>query len=385
MKKQLILAVFSTFTFSHGVDMFFIKFLLTAIFSSLALVVDANALEIWRNQQRYDIDVRLPKGSAFQHVGVDRKFSQNGISGNLRLIQDNYDSCAQLIGERQVNRAKDGFTAVSDRKAARRDCAITLANPATGQMMTSNYIWLDICKCFAAVHFTYGKQAAGALARLSKPLLSSLRAGASARDESPPLAKAGSASSAVAEAIAILKERGFPSQRVAQFIPHNQHDLVDAAYGLTRGTATEQQYSYGPGDYEFDVETGRHLGKVSLKEFARSISSCYRNDKYWKHCQLNYHQEMGCRMTTNWRRVCRNYDENADRGAYIGDLCFWEPKGDLPILPAKADAEKTVQLPKVADAKTSGTRKSNTQKKKAALPQRPLCQEDLWPDVFGGK
>lgn len=363
----------------------FVSSLSALTICSITFALEANALEIWRNQQRYDIDVQLPRGAAFQHRGVDRTFSSSGISGNLRLIQDNYDSCAQLIDERQVNRAKDGFTAVSDRKAARRNCAITLANPATGQMMTSNYIWLDICKCFAAVHFTYGKQAAGALAKVSNPLLSSLRAGAAARKESPPLAKAGSACSAVAEAIAILKERGFPSQRVAQFIPHNQHDLVDAAYGLARGTATKQQFSYGPGDYEFDVETGRHLGKVSLKEFARSISSCYRNDKYWKHCQLNYHQEMGCRMTANWRRVCRNYDENADRGAYIGDLCFWEPKGDLPILPAKADAEKTVQLPKVADASPSGTGKGKAQKKKAASPQRPLCREDLWPDVFGKK
>lgn len=150
---------------------------------TIAFIVDAHALEIWRNQQRYDIEVRLPKGASFQHQGVDRTFSSNGISGNLRLIQDNYENCTQLIDERRVNRAKDGFTAVSDRKASRRDCAITIANPATGQMMSSNYIWLDICKCFAAVHFTYAKKAAGALGKVSSPILASLRAGASERKE----------------------------------------------------------------------------------------------------------------------------------------------------------------------------------------------------------
>jgi hypothetical protein len=362
---------------------------------TIAFIVDAHALEIWRNQQRYDIEVRLPKGASFQHQGVDRTFSSNGISGNLRLIQDNYENCTQLIDERRVNRAKDGFTAVSDRKASRRDCAITIANPATGQMMSSNYIWLDICKCFAAVHFTYAKKAAGALGKVSSPILASLRAGASERKEhdlkvagGPSVTTKGEIekpavknSSAVAEAIAILKQRGFPAPRVAQFVPHTYHGLVDIAFGQPKGTAQKQEFTVGVGDYEYDLETGTAIGAMSIKEFARNVSSCYRHDQYWKHCKLNYHQEMGCRMTKNWQRVCRTY-KPSEEDWRIGDLCFWEPKGDIPMLPAKANAEKTVQLPKVAEVKPGAIGKKK-QQKKASLPRRPYCDETPWPEHFG--
>lgn len=110
----------------------------------------AQALDMYRNSTRYEIDVKTPDGLKFHEAGVDRVFSADGIDVNLRLIQDRYDTCADLIEERQGNRRKDGYTVASDRSLSQLACSVTLKNPFDGQMMTSHYLWIDVCSCFAA-------------------------------------------------------------------------------------------------------------------------------------------------------------------------------------------------------------------------------------------
>ncbi|MEQ1521278.1 MAG: hypothetical protein ABL936_08400 [Aestuariivirga sp.] len=110
------------------------------------------SVEIWRNQQQYNLDFKLPNGAKFNHDGVDRTFELGGVQGNFRLIQDDYQNCTNLIDERVGNKAKEGFTSVLNRKPGQFDCAVKLRNGSTGQTASSFYIFLEKCQCFSALH-----------------------------------------------------------------------------------------------------------------------------------------------------------------------------------------------------------------------------------------
>ncbi|WP_440412417.1 hypothetical protein [Neorhizobium petrolearium] len=135
----------------------------------------AQALDMYRNSTRYEIDVKTPDGLKFHEAGVDRVFSAHGIDVNLRLIQDRYDTCADLIEKRQSNRRKDGYTVASDRSLSQVACSVTLKNPFDGQMMTSHYLWIDVCSCFAALHFRYAESSSATMAKLAAPIIASLK------------------------------------------------------------------------------------------------------------------------------------------------------------------------------------------------------------------
>ena len=69
---------------------------------SVLLVLTASpswAVEIWRNQEKYKFKVELPGGEKFVKSGIDRKFQFDGVTGNLRLIQDDYPNCADRVHE----------------------------------------------------------------------------------------------------------------------------------------------------------------------------------------------------------------------------------------------------------------------------------------------
>ncbi len=132
--------------------------LIKAVFAASALFylsLSAEALEIYRNSQRYDISASLPSGASFREEGVDRKFEIGGVSGNLRLIQDSYNDCTALIDERQRNWVKYGFSEATDRHASSNECAITIHNPASGETVSSFYIRIDACDCYSALHFRF--------------------------------------------------------------------------------------------------------------------------------------------------------------------------------------------------------------------------------------
>ncbi|OCW59478.1 CHAT domain-containing protein [Hoeflea olei] len=134
------------------------------------------ALEIYRNSVRYDIVARLPGGAQYIVDGVDRKFSLPGVSGNLRLIQDDYASCAQLVDERRQNWVKYGFTLSYGRYVSRSECSITIESPDENRAISSYYIRVDRCGCFAALHLSYAADDRGRFMQAAPEILGSLRA-----------------------------------------------------------------------------------------------------------------------------------------------------------------------------------------------------------------
>lgn len=112
---------------------------------------EASALEIYRNGAPYNIVVRLPDGADFENEGIDRTFNIEGVKGILRLIQDTQSDCSQLVSERSANKAKDGFEQISS-KIGSSECSIKIRNEATSEAISSFYIWMTNCSCYAALH-----------------------------------------------------------------------------------------------------------------------------------------------------------------------------------------------------------------------------------------
>lgn len=353
----------------------------------------AGAIEIWRNQSRYEIDLRLPARANIYNKGVDRKIVAGRIEANLRLIQDDYSACDLLIEERQRNRQKDGFSVALNKSAKRSECAIVLRNPSTGVEMASHYIWLDTCGCYAAVHFTYASNAKKQLPSVMGPILSSLRGHKTRKAEtSVNVIQDDGLDANWKAAIAIYKKRGFPAAISYRF-------FRDSAVGMKEAAANEsamktyiaQVYNIpeshitladsSSGDWGYDLETGHFYPGMLPQNMAKTMSKCYAKKEYWKSCQLNYHQEMGCRMTKNWRTVCRQYDPGRPSkfDTNLGDLCFWEPRGDLPMLAATDMSERSVELPNATPKVSAKKRKPNAAAQKAVQ----YCTEEYWPEVFG--
>jgi CHAT domain-containing protein/TPR repeat protein len=137
--------------------------------------LSAEALEIYRNSQRYDIIASPPSGVSFNEDGVDRKFEIGGVSGNLRLIQDSYGDCTALIDERQRNWVKYGFSEATDRYASSNECTITIHNPSSDETITSYYIRIDACGCYSALHFRFRETDRPDFANAAPSIVASVR------------------------------------------------------------------------------------------------------------------------------------------------------------------------------------------------------------------
>lgn len=141
------------------------------------------SLEIYRNSTRYNLNISLPDGAAFHNDGVDRKFNIDGVEGNLRLIQDHYSHCLSLVEERARNWRKYGYSEAS-RDLGGKDCSIGMTNDAQGRRVSSFYVWLEICRCYAALHFSYDADDRPDFLRIYQPILTALRSNDSSRRES---------------------------------------------------------------------------------------------------------------------------------------------------------------------------------------------------------
>jgi hypothetical protein len=151
-------------------------FRLLVLAVALLLAGQAYGLEIYRNGKAYDIAIDLPFGETFANDSIDRKFNIKGVEGNLRLIQDEYSSCTSLVSERQSNKLDEGFSEVLSAKNGSRDCAVKLRNPQTGVTVSSFYIYLNSCKCFAALQLAHDDATESMRNRVVQNLLDQLRA-----------------------------------------------------------------------------------------------------------------------------------------------------------------------------------------------------------------
>lgn len=150
-------------------------FCLLAILLLGGSLQSAMALEIYRNSKRYDISAALPKGMDFTADRIDRKFSSGGVEGNIRLIQDDYGSCQELVEERARNWIKYGFTRSDNRRISPKECSIAIRNPDTGEVAVSYYVLVDACACFAALHFRFDASRQAEYERLANVVVPSVR------------------------------------------------------------------------------------------------------------------------------------------------------------------------------------------------------------------
>ena len=364
-----------------------------AALSSLLFLGQSQALELTRNGTRYQVDVPLPGGARFQASGVDRKARVNGISINLRLIQDSYPNCEALIDERRVSAGKKGYDA-DDESAVRtkRECQLYQRSRDGDEQIVSHYVWMEICGCYAAVHFSYPYRLHNRLEKVSAPVLLALRRGSSAKASES--VRTDGLDEDWIEAIAIFKKRGFSASMVHALLADSAHislgqsglmERYTRLLAKTYGTSVKKVMN-GPAPtavWAYDVETGYQLHAAGPQDFARNLSTCYQTEKFWKSCKLNFHQEQGCRMTKSWKIACRAYGD-AGTDPAIGDLCFWEPRGDLPVLVGGGyKNEKSVMLP--GAKKTAKATKTKSSKKKAARSDVAYCPDEgiaSWRDFM---
>ncbi|OCW57551.1 hypothetical protein [Hoeflea olei] len=357
---------------------------LVAIVAWLAGGGRGAALELERNGTRYEIALPLPKGTKISRSGVDRRFSVNGIGVSMRLIQDSYSECGKLTSERESNGFKRNHTSLPFTAVITpRECSTQLYSPERVTTKT-HYVWLDMCQCYAAIHFSYADGERKRFEQVSPPILAALRKPSSAGSKGK--APTGlELDSDWLEAFRIFKKRGFPAALVYNILGDTAHIALGAA-GLSDRYAEELARLYGTSvkdvkdgkaasaSWFYDLETGFAIGSASPQQIASNLSSCYRNYDYWRACKLNYHQEQGCRLTKAWKTVCGAYMKEG-MSQMIGDLCFWEPRGDLPMLAGADTREKSVMLPggkKVA--KAPGKKKKKV--KQAAASNVPYCADD---------
>jgi hypothetical protein len=143
----------------------------------LALGTAAFGLEVNRNSVAYVIDFPLPGGAEFTNNGLDRDFYIDGVSGKFRLIQDAKSDCTSLVGERALNKAKEGYTVAVRRVDGLWECALKLSTPDAQKFSSSFYSWADGCRCYAALHFYYTADDADAYSEIVQSILDAMRNG----------------------------------------------------------------------------------------------------------------------------------------------------------------------------------------------------------------
>lgn len=384
-------------------------------FAFCAIALPAAALEVWRNGTAYTLDLRVTNGGTFTRQGVDRKFLIPGssISGTFRLIQDNYAECSSLVAERRTGQAKNGYSRVLQSQETDRQCVVSLANPMTRMEMTSYYLRLDMCRCYSALHFVYPDSDSLFFESASRTMVSQLqslsRKTGSAQSQSTANAdqrRWSDLDSSWKEGIRILHKRGFmPEMAVAiqgnffgdalaqgimdQRLPGERgYDYIAHVFGIKEKDRNSylfvqrsKQMVPAP-DLAFDLESGRPFWKKGLtpQQMAKSISNCYKAVNYTTKCKLNFHAQMGCRMTDTWKRFCRKTATDKTFSEF-GDLCFWTPKGDLPMMPASEGTEKTVMLPSNGVETNSAKKKTGT--KKSGKKSAQSCDDGLLARYHG--
>ncbi|MCC2613909.1 hypothetical protein ABK249_28245 [Neorhizobium sp. Rsf11] len=374
---------------------------------SLLATQNAQAIDLWRNQKRYDIDIPPPSGIPFARQGVDRLFTIAGlgnlpdISGTLRLIQDEMTECGTLIEGRKRNYLRQGYTQVYENLILPRQCVISLGSREHDNMMSSYYYWLEMCRCYAAVHFRYKAVSGGYFEASRDHVLGPLETAARASTSKGRLDGSAALDADWMAAIRILRDRGF-SPRMALTIQTSffgySHangisdprmprragvDYIAHIWGAKKKSGTRWAFeetgndeTIGQPDLAFDMENGFDFWGKSVKpqDVARSISDCYKKVDYARKCKMTYHSRMGCMMTEKWKRFCRKTVTDKDFRQY-GDLCLWTPKGDLPMAPMTTAAEKTVTLPSAEKAKS--------QAMIVKLRKAPACDDGMLKAYVG--
>ena len=188
-------------------------------FAPFFAAAPAAALELYRNGVPYDLHAALPDGGAFDADGVDRRFALGPVKGNLRLIQDSYGDCAALVDERVSNWEKYGFDESDQRLVSESECSVSIRNPASGEIVSSFYIRIDDCDCYAALHFRYADDTRDAYEVDAAEVIASIR---SNNGLAPPSGRAGLGDSVYGRAVQALS--GLPCVSEDLFAEMNAYE-----------------------------------------------------------------------------------------------------------------------------------------------------------------
>lgn len=362
------------------------RLLFMLVFASLLSLETADALQLTRNGKTFAFDVELPHGLTFKNKGVDRILTYRGVEISVRLIQDGYADCGQLVSERESRMwERAGYVPDAGTVISKRECRIYLHGEGGGT--DSTYTYLEVCKCYAAMHVSYPN---GADFNNAANLVSALAKALASRPEIAPNASvAEMIDPDWKEAFGIFRKRNLSaqlaydiySQSVTSALQTERESKAVLAYLAGQFGVSEKrvQSDFSGGiDWIFDVESGVELNGMSPQDIARSISSCYSRGHPSQHCKLNYHQELGCLMTPKWVRLCSApYSRNVQGTT---DLCWGEPRGDMPMLPVVSEnAERSVELPK---ASKGGQVKIAKLAKKPTKVAVPFCDDNIWRSFY---
>ncbi|KGF67508.1 hypothetical protein LL06_21935 [Hoeflea sp. BAL378] len=363
-----------------------LRLLVMAVSASLLFSLTADALELTRNGKTFGFDAKLPKGVKIRNKGVDRLLAYKGVEISVRLIQDHYADCGQLVREREDRMSRNGgYVADAGTVVSQKECRISLYG--AGGAIDSTYTFLDACKCYAAMHVTYPD---GVEIGTAATLVSALARALASRPEIPSnAAVAETIDKDWKEAFDIFRKRKLTAQlaygiyvQSATFALQTEREgkavltYLAGRFGIPEAKI-RNEYAAGI-DWFFDVETGKPLYGLSPQEIARTISSCYAKGHPGQHCKLAYHQEMGCRMTRKWATLCSTSLRQGFGG--VADLCWGEPRGDMPMLPVVKDsAERSVQLPNSGKGTQVETAKVAKKPVEEAIP---YCDDNDWRSFY---
>ncbi|MCC2613910.1 hypothetical protein ABK249_28240 [Neorhizobium sp. Rsf11] len=257
---------------------FLLRLLLIQLFAGVVLLAacdGVSAVELFRNGAKYEFDVPLPGGAKFQSAGVDRNATIRGIGINLHLIQDRYPDCKTLVRERMVGVAGRRYR-YDDESAVltKGECRIKQWNNENVHI-TSHCIWVEICGCYAIVHFTYPYELEDRYQKISAAVALALRRASSAGAQKT-FRRDGLDEDWLA-AIRVLKKRGFSASQAHAFLQDSAHIEVGPRGLLDRyaklladlyGTSVKSVQN-GPAvtaTWAYDVQTGYPLHVASPVE-----------------------------------------------------------------------------------------------------------------------
>src|SRR5690606_2591892 len=80
-----------------------------------------------------------------------------------------------LVDERRQNWIKYGFNVSYGRYVSRSECSITIESPAENKAISSYYVRVDRCGCYAALHLSYSADNRNPFMTAAPEIVGSLR------------------------------------------------------------------------------------------------------------------------------------------------------------------------------------------------------------------
>ena len=138
----------------------------------------AEELTLYRRGEAFSIALQLPPETTHREVRLNHHLTMGNVELVLRLVQDDYSSCNDMVSERIAVKRKEGFSQIIRRTADGNECSLAIAS-GSGEMSSSFYIPLGSCACFLSVHFYYRTEHRAQYLEIVQTILDGVRSGSS--------------------------------------------------------------------------------------------------------------------------------------------------------------------------------------------------------------